>query len=291
MTDPAARRRHSPAGRLAAHGVLILLAIPFVLPLVWMVSTSLKTDAQIFPREGSAEAQSVITGLVPNPVAWENYPAALTTVPFASYLWNTTLLCLCTVILAVFSSAMVAWGFARMRFRGREALFALLLMTMALPGQVTMVPLFILFRELGWYGTYLPLIVPACFGTPFFIFLMRQFFLTIPVELLESARIEGASEWRIFWTIALPLSRPVLATCALFQFLWCWNDFLGPMLYLNDPSSYTLAYGLQQFMSAFDGKYAQLMAASTVFILPVIVLFFFAQRTFIQGIATTGSKG
>jgi len=167
----------------------------------------------------------------------------------------------------------------------------LLLATMALPGQVTMIPNFALFMKLGWYGTFLPLIVPAFFGAPFFIFLMRQFFMSLPEELAEAARLEGAGEWDIFWRIVMPLSKPVLATCALFQFLGTWNDFFGPLLYLNDPSRYTLAYGLQEFMSSYGGKYAQLMAATTLFTLPIILLFFLAQKTFIQGIATTGTKG
>jgi len=283
--------RLSPYQRLLTHAVLLVLAIPYVLPLIWMLSTSLKTDAQIFPREGSSISPVSLENLVPRPVQWANYPDALKTVPFAVYLQNTLMLCALNVLGAVGSSAIVAYGFARIRFKGREPLFLLLLATMALPGQVTMIPTFALYTKLGWYGTFLPLIVPAFFGSPFFIFLMRQFFMTLPEELAEAARIEGASEWDIFWRIVLPLSKPVLATCALFQFLGSWNDFFGPLLYLNDPSRYTLAYGLQQFMSSYGGKYAQLMAATTLFTLPIILLFFLAQKTFIQGIATTGTKG
>lgn len=162
--------------------------------------------------------------------------------------------------------------------------------TMALPGQVTMIPQFAVFRMLGWYGGYLPLTVPAFGGAPFFIFLLTQFFRTIPSEMAESARLDGAGEWTIFTRIVLPLSRPALATCALFQFLGTWNDFMGPLIYINDPKKYTLAYGLQQFYSSYDGKWAQLMAAATLFTLPIIVLFFFAQKTFIQGVATTGGR-
>ncbi|MGD0091387.1 MAG: carbohydrate ABC transporter permease [Planctomycetota bacterium] len=283
--------RLSPRQRLMTHAVLLVLAVPYILPLIWMLSTSLKSDLQIFPREGSSLSPVSLANLIPRPVQWRNYPDALKTVPFSLYLQNTLLLCLLNVAGAVASSAIVAYGFARIRFRGREPLFLLLLATMALPGQVTMIPTFALFTKLGWYGTFLPLIVPAFFGNAFFIFLMRQFFMTLPEELAEAARIEGAGEWDIFWRIVLPLSKPVLATCALFQFLGSWNDFFGPLLYLNDPSRYTLAYGLQQFLSSYGGKYAQLMAATTLFTLPVILLFFLAQKTFIQGIATTGSKG
>lgn len=283
--------RLSPRQRLLTHVVLLVMAVPYVLPLIWMLSTSLKTDEQIFPREGSNLSPVSLVNLIPSPVKWDNYPDALKAVPFAVYLQNTLLLCVLNVIGAVISSAVVAYGFARIRFRGREPLFLLLLATMALPGQVTMIPTFALYKALGWYGTFLPLIVPAFFGNAFFIFLMRQFFMTLPEELAEAARIEGASEWDIFWRIVLPLSKPVMATCALFQFLGSWNDFFGPLLYLNDPSKYTLAYGMQQFMSSYGGNYAQLMAATTLFTLPIILLFFLAQKTFIQGIATTGSKG
>jgi multiple sugar transport system permease protein len=199
-------------------------------------------------------------------------------------------LCLLTVVGVVLSSAIVAYGFARLAFRGRDVWFYVMISTMALPGQVTMIPVFALFRALGWYGTFLPLVVPAFFGAPFFIFLLTQFFKTLPGELAESARVDGAREWTIFTRVILPLAKPALATVALFQFIGTWNDFFGPLLYLNDPGKYTLAYGLQQFLSSYGGKWAQLMAAATVFTLPIILLFFFAQRTFIQGVATTGGK-
>jgi multiple sugar transport system permease protein len=161
---------------------------------------------------------------------------------------------------------------------------------MALPVQVTMIPVFAMFRWLGWYGTYLPLTVPAFFGTPFYIFLLTQFYRSLPFELSEAARVDGAGDWTIFWRIILPLSKPALATCALFQFLGTWNDFFGPLLYINDARRYSLAYGLQQFLSVHSGMWAQLMAGATLFTLPIILLFFFTQRTFIQGIATTGGK-
>jgi ABC-type glycerol-3-phosphate transport system permease component len=281
--------RISLAQRFMTHGVILVLCIPAVLPLLWMVSTSFKGDAQLYGA--GAEAQSVSSVLLPWPVHWQNYPAALRTAPLSTYLKNTLLLCGFTVVGAVFSSAMVAYGFARLQFKGKSAMFLLMISTMALPSQVTMIPVFALFRFLGWYGTFLPLIVPSFFGTPFYIFLLTQFYRTLPEELAEAARIDGASEWRIFWQVMLPLSKPALVTCALFQFLGTWNDFFGPLLYLNDPSKYTLAYGLQQFMASFyGGKWAELMAGATLFTLPIIALFFFAQKTFIQGIATSGSK-
>jgi len=288
--------KRSPTGlnryqKLGTHAVLIMLCLPFIMPLVWMVSTSLKSDSQIYVKEGEAAVAFSVKNLVPSPVKWSNYPAALKTVPFAVYLRNTLFLCALTVIGAVASSAIVAYGFARMRFAGRDALFYVMLATMALPAAVTMVPTFALFRWLGWYGTFLPMIVPSFCGSAFYIFLLRQFFGTIPEELSEAARIDGASEWRIFVRVMLPLAKPALATCALFQFLGTWNDFFGPLIYINDPSKYTLAYGLQQFLSNYGSMWAQLMAGACIFTIPIIVLFFFAQKTFIQGIATTGTKG
>lgn len=274
--------------KFLVHLALVILAIPAALPLLWMFSTSLKADDQVYA--GSSGGGFEVANLFPHPVVWSNYPKALSTVPFDIYLRNTLTLGIICVVGAVASSACVAYGFARINFRGRGPLFALLIATMALPGQVTMIPVFELFRSLGWYGTYLPLTVPSFMGAPFFIFLLAQFFKTLPEEIPESARLDGAGEFRIFTQIVLPLAKPALATCALFQFLGTWNDFMGPLIYVNDPSKYTLAYGLQQFMSAYGGQWTQLMAASIVFTLPIIVLFFFAQRTFIQGIATTGGK-
>ncbi len=277
--------------RLCVYLLLIALSIPAMLPLVWMVSTSLKPDSQIFAAQGASASTISLSTLLPHPVRWRNYPDALQTIPFFMYLHNTLWLCVLTVLGAVTSSAIVAYGFARLQFKGKNALFLLMIATMALPGQVTMVPIFAMYRGLRWYGSFLPLIVPAYFGAPFFIFLLTQFYRTLPQELSDAARVDGASEWLILWRILMPLSKPALATCALFQFLWTWNDFFGPLLYLNDPSRYTLAYGLQQFLGNHSGEWAPLMAASTLFTVPIIVLFFCAQRTFIQGIATTGAKG
>ncbi|ACB75034.1 carbohydrate ABC transporter permease [Opitutus terrae] len=234
---------------------------------------------------------------------WSNYPNALASmgggaaagsgnVSFWVFLSNTLIVCVLGVIGTVLSNAIVAYGFARLRWRGRDAFFALTLATLMVPFPVLMVPLYGVFRELGWIGTLMPLWVPAFFGSAFNIFLMRQFFLTIPEELSEAARIDGSSEWRIFWRIILPLSKPVLAVAALFHFLYAWNDFMGPFLYLTRKETFTLSIALQNYQSQTGGvQWHYLMAASTVTVLPIIVLFFFAQRTFIQGIATTGSKG
>lgn len=276
---------------LLNHTALVVLAIPCLLPLVWMLSTSLKTDAQIFPRGGDQAVQLQFSDLMPHPVKWTNYPEALTFVPFALYLRNTLIICLTSVLGAVLSSAFAAYGFTQFQFRGRGLLFMLLMATMALPGQVTMVPVFLMYRQIGWCDTWLPLIVPSFLGIPFFVFLMATFFRTLPRDLFEAARIDGCGEARIFFQICLPLSVPVMATCALFQFLWQWNDFLGPLLFLNSPEKFTLAYGLQQFLNSYEGQWSYLMAAATVFTAPIILLFFFTQRTFIQGITFSGLKG
>lgn len=274
----------SPVERAAAHAALILLCIPALLPLLWMVATSLKGDSQIFT------ASFNLAALLPSPPRWRNYADAVSSIPFVTYLKNTLLLCAVSVVGSVSSSAVAAYGFGKLEFPGKNFLFLLMISTMALPAQVTMVPVFAMFRWLHWYGTYLPLMVPAFFGAPFYIFLLTQFYRNLPTELAEAARIDGASDWRIFWQIMMPLSRPALVTCALFQFMGTWNDFFGPLLYINNPDRYTLAYGLQQFLSLHGSEWSRLMAASTLFVLPIIVLFFFAQKTFIQGIAATGGK-
>ena len=286
---PPARPRRRSLGlnrsqTLTAHAALLVLCIPALMPMVWMVATSLKADTQIFAT------QITLRSLFPYPAHWGNYVGAMRAIPLVLYLKNTLLLCILTVIGAVGSSAVVAYGFAKMEFPGKGFLFLVMISTMALPVQVTMVPVFALFRWLHWFGTYLPLIIPSFFGAPFFIFLLTQFYRTLPSELSEAARVDGAGEWRIFWQIMAPLSKPALVTCALFQFMGTWNDLFGPLLYINDPGKYTLAYGLQQFVSIHGSEWARLMAGSTIFVLPIILLFFFAQKTFIQGIATTGGK-
>jgi multiple sugar transport system permease protein len=238
---------------------------------------------------------------------WENYPDALNRldggsgepesltgkhrVSFGRFTANSLIVCVLGVIGTVLSNAIVAYGFARIRWRGRDALFAVTLATMMVPFPVLMVPLYSVFKELNMIGTLMPLWVPAFFGSAFNIFLMRQFFRAIPEELSEAARIDGCSEWTIFWRIILPLSKPVLATAGVLHFLHAWNDFMGPLLYLTRKETFPLSLALQSFQAQNGGvQWHHLMAASTVTIIPVVVLFFFAQKTFVQGIATTGSK-
>ncbi len=235
---------------------------------------------------------------VPPVWRWENYVRAITYkaeelgyIPFVRYGRNTLYIAILSVIGVVLSNALVAYGFARIDWPGRNIAFAVTIATMMIPFPVLMVPVYVLFKNLGWVGTPKPLWVPAFFGGAFNIFLLRQFFMSIPFELSDAAKIDGCSEFRIFREIILPLAKPALAVVALFHFMHVWNDFLGPLIYLTDQRTYTLAYGLQAYQSQHGGtQWPLLMAASTVVVLPVIVLFFLAQKTFIQGITVTGMK-
>lgn len=278
---PRRRRRADPPRRVAVHAVLLALAVVFVLPFYWMVATSLKTDRQIFE----------VMAWAPDPVVWKNYARAVSYIPFARYTWNTLVICVLTIFGTVLSCSLVAYSFSRIAWKGRNALFILVLATLMLPGQVTMIPVFLIFKWLHWIGSAKPLIVPAFFGSAFYVFLLRQFFFSIPKELSESARMDGASEFGIYARIVMPLSKPALATVALFTFIGGWTDFLGPLLYLNDPKQYTLSLGLQQFVSQHGAEWSMLMAASTLMALPIIVLYFLAQQTFVEGITLTGIKG
>jgi multiple sugar transport system permease protein len=223
---------------------------------------------------------------------WTAPDATGHSITFLTYLANTLIVAVLGVIGATLSSALAAYGLSRIRWRGSRSLFAITLATMMVPFPVLMVPLYGLFRDLGWLGTLKPLWVPAFFGGAFNIFLLRQFFMTIPKDLSEAARIDGCSEWQIFWRIILPLAKPALSVVALFHFLFVYNDFLGPLLFLPEPATFTMALGLQQYQSQLGGgEWHLLLAASVILVLPVVVLFFFTQKTFIQGISTTGMKG
>jgi multiple sugar transport system permease protein len=269
-------------GRIAVYLFLSVSAIAFIVPLWWQIATSLKVDTQIFTFPPI---------WIPNPIDWANYPESWTFIPFFRYLWNTLYIAIWNVLGIVISCSLTAYGLSRVEWPGRDLLFKVVLATMMLPFAVTMIPLYIVFTKLGWVGSYAPLIVPAFFGSGFDIFLLRQFFMTIPMELSDAGRIDGASHWDIYWRIMLPLSKPALTTVALFTFLHSWQDFMGPLLYLSDDDKLTLALGLQKFMILHDAEWAYLMAASTTFTIPIIVLFFLVQRTFIQGITLTGLKG
>jgi ABC-type glycerol-3-phosphate transport system permease component len=265
-----------------SHLFLIAGSFFFILPFLWLLSTSLKPDHQVF----------VFPPVwMPNPIKWVNYPKAVNYIPFFVYLRNTFVICVVSSIGAVLSCSLSAYGFSRIRWPGRDVLFTVMLSTMMVPFQVRMIPLFLTFRRLGLVNTYGPLTIPAFFGVAFFIFLLRQFFMTIPLELSDAAKVDGCSESGIYWRIILPLAKPALAVVALFQFIGSWHDFLGPLIYLNRRSMFTLSLGLRQFQTEHGAEWTFLMAASTLTILPIIILFFLTQKTFIQGITLTGLKG
>lgn len=267
---------------ILSHAVLIGLSIIFLIPFVWMLIGSFKTleDMNAFPAVW-----------FPKVLTLENYMAAAEIFPFVRYLFNTLIVSVLSVVGAVLSSSFVAYGLARINWSWRTPLFVIILSTMMIPFYVTMVPLFTMFRAIGLTDTYVPLIAPHFFGVPIFVFLLRQFFMGIPQEISESARIDGANELRIYAQIILPLTKPALVAVGLLQFLVSWNDLLGPLIYLSDADKYTLSLGLTFFRSEWATQFGPLMAASTIVVLPVVVLFFFAQRSFIQGITLTGIKG
>jgi ABC-type glycerol-3-phosphate transport system permease component len=269
----------------SSYTILLLGAFFILLPLVWMLSTSLKTPANVykFPPE-----------FIPDPIKFSNFPEALTIVPFGRYYLNTSIVTVGNIVGHLLSCSLVAFAFARLRAPGKNLLFMLVLSTVMIPFYVRMIPLFILYRTFGWLDTLLPLIVPAFFaGNAFFIFLLRQFFLTINRELEDAARIDGCSTFGVYWRIILPLSKPALAVIAVFDFVFNWNDFLGPLIFLNSNRNRTVAVGLAYFQGSMETAPMThlLMAAALVSIVPVLILFFFTQRHFIQGIVFTGMKG
>lgn len=268
--------------RVVLYLVLVAGALFFLTPFAWMVSTSLKPDDQVF---------LIPPTWIPDPPMWSNYVRLMTEIPFLRYLGNTVFVTVLSVTFYLASSAVVAYGFAKLRWPGRETLFYALLATMVLPPQVTLIPQFVMFQKLGWVGTFLPLVVPALTGSAFAVFLLRQFYAAIPNDISDSARIDGANEWQIFSRIVLPLAKPALATAALFIFIWTWTDFLNPLIYLTDDRLYTLAIGLQQLASTRAAAWPLLMAGSLLMSVPIIVLFFFAQKTFIAGVSTAAVKG
>ncbi|WP_353056541.1 carbohydrate ABC transporter permease [Sporosarcina luteola] len=255
---------------LLAAGSLLILS-----PIWWMISTSLKSMAEVMTYPPT---------FYPHEWNWGNYIKTWKAAPFDTYAINTITITMLVVIGSVLVNSFIAYGFAKVPFKGRGILFAIVLSTMMIPGFVTLIPQYVLFSKLQWINTYYPLVVPAFFGSAFFIFLLRQFYMTIPNELIEAAKIEGASHFRIWWTIGLPLTKPALATVAIFSFNGAWNDFLGPLLYLNDENLYTLQLGLQVFKGEMNTQWNYLMAGSLLVLLPVIILFFFFQKYFIQGI-------
>jgi multiple sugar transport system permease protein len=270
------------AGRAAAFCLVLIFATAFVFPLYWMALTSLKTLPEVFHMP---------TVWWPETLKWSNYPDALDVFPFRQYAVNTLQITVPVAVGTTVSSSLVAYGFSRLRWRGRDTVFYLVLATLMIPSWVTLVPLYILFNNLGWVNTYRPLIVPAFFGDPFSIFLLRQFFLRQPQDLVDAARVDGASHVRIFAQIIVPLSRPALTVVTLFSFIYSWTDFFNPLIYLSTPDKYTLQLGLFNFFAQRVVDWPGFMAASMAVLAPVAILFFLAQKAFIEGISFTGLRG
>jgi multiple sugar transport system permease protein len=274
------------SGQTLAYAVLLILSAIVILPFGWMLTVALKPAGvpvftlppEWFPTDYWE---------------WENFRRALidSTQPFGRYFLNTTLIVAVNIVGTLFSCSLAAYAFARLRFRGSEVLFNILIITMLVPWQALIVPQFLLFFKLGWYGSYLPLMVPSFTGGAFFIFLIRQYMRTFPKDLDDAARIDGASYFRIYWDIILPLSRPVLMVVVVFVFLGGWSDLLGPLIYLNETNQFTLAIGLANFVTRSGTDWNLLMAANLITIIPVLIVYYFAQGKLIGGIASVGLKG
>jgi ABC-type glycerol-3-phosphate transport system permease component len=270
--------------RVLATTLIWLLLAVVMTPFFWMLSTALKEEGQVWlqpPR------------WIPQPLRWDNFYQAVTQIPFLTFFINSVIVTGLSVLGTLLSCSMAAYAFARLRAPDRTILFIILLATMMLPGEVTLVSTYLLFKGLGWLDSFKPLVVPAFFGAPFYIFLLRQFFLTIPLELDEAARIDGAGYFRIYWRIVLPLAKPGLVTVAVFTFFGSWSDFLRPLIYLNSMDKYTLAVGLNYFIGQFSSQtpWNWFMAASVLAMMPCLIVFLVAQRWFIQGAVLTGIKG
>jgi multiple sugar transport system permease protein len=279
---PPAIRRRRMLMSVANHSVAIALSIAFLLPFVFILATALMTNQQ-----------TLSSHIWPHPFAWSNFKTVFHSFPFVRYTLNTVTYAGLATVGVVLSCTPVAYALSRLQWRGRQVALMLVLSTLMLPPQVTVVPLYVIFVRLHWIGSLKPLIVPLFFGDAFTIFLLRQFFMTIPHELSDAARVDGANEFQILTRVIVPLAKPALAAVALFQFLYSWNDFFNPLLYAgSNPNSWTLAVALQQFTALSRGVLWNLqMAASLLFVLPVIVIFFFAQKVFVEGITLTGVKG
>jgi ABC-type glycerol-3-phosphate transport system permease component len=270
--------------KMLVYALLILFSAVFLFPLFWMLTSALKPEAQIFKWPPQ---------WIPNPIQWSNFVDAFSNrlLPFDRFIANTLLIEAGVLAGRLISCTLVAYGFARLRAPGKNFMFTILLATLMLPNAAVLIPQYILFNAFGWINTFIPLILPAWFGNAYAIFLMRQFFMTIPRELEEAALIDGASTLKIIWSVIVPLSTPVLSVIAILTFKDTWNDFMTPLLYLSEPSKYTVAVGLAYFNGQFDVQMNLLMAASFTLMLPIIILFIFAQRAFVEGISLTGLKG
>ncbi len=262
--------------------VLIIITIFFLLPFVWIFSTSLKLPQQIFVYPPQ---------WIPNPISTDNYKEAVTTIPFLLYIWNTIKLALLAMLGNVLVSPMVAYAFSKLNWKGRDKVFILVLATMMLPFTLTMIPLYATWSKLNLINTVVPLVAQDFLGKAYFVFLLRQFFLRVPNELIEAGRIDGASEAQIFWKIAYPLTKPALVTVGIFAFVWSYTDFMGPLIYLKKPEMWTISLGLSQFTSSVGVNWPAMMAVAMLSIIPMVIVFAFLQRYFMEGSTSSGIKG
>ena len=280
-TTRITRRQRTLIQKTVIHLTLLAGVSLMFIPLMWTISTSLKSPGEVylFPPTW-----------IPNEIMWSNYYRAVTAIPFFLYLWNTVFITAVSIVGKVISITLVAFAFARLRWWGRDVMFIVMLATMMLPPHITLIPQFIMFKWLGWIDTFLPLIVPTFFGGPYLTFLVRQYLLAIPRELDDAARIDGCSDFGLYWRIIMPLAKPAVLIVVIFVFNGTWNEFLLPLIYLHNPDLFTLALGLRMFQGEASTSWNLLMAASLLSMLPVIILFFVTQRHFIQGIVFTGVK-
>ncbi len=278
----ARKRARRVIGHALVYALMTALALLFMLPIFWMASTSLKLPREIFawPPEW-----------IPSTPQWDNYAEAFGKYPLARYMLNSTILVVANVIGGLISVPIIAYGFARFDFPFKHVLFLLMLSTMMVPGHIKLIPMFWLYQKLGLIDTYWPLILPAYFGNPFFVFLMTQFIRTIPRELDDAARIDGAGAWGILYRIIIPLCRPALTVVVVFTFVWVWNDFLEPIIFLRDWDSYPISVGLAFFQGRYSVEWHLFMGATLVSIIPILVVYFFAQKHLIGGLASIGIKG
>lgn len=267
--------------RALFYALVVLLCFIFLMPFTIMLTTSLKT---------SSDAFTIPVQILPRKIVLENYPAALATIPYVRYMGNTIYITVFSVIGQIIVTPMIAYSLSKIKWRGSKIISALLMAVMMIPYTVTMIPLYRVFSKLHWTNTYIPLILPAFLGKPFFIIITRQFFNGIPNSLMEAARIDGANEFQRYTQIALPLCKPVLTTVGIYAFMDAWSDYLAPMIYINKPEKLTLSLGLQQFISQFTVKWPELMAAAVLFVAPVLVFFLIFQKNFVQGVSTSGLK-
>jgi len=277
---PAAKKRRIPWRDIALYLSLTVVSAIFAIPFIWLILTSLKPPAEVFSNS-----------LIGSDIHIKNYQDVFRYAPVSRWLINSLIISVLAVVTVTLSSSLIAYGFARLRFRGRNQLFALVICTYMLPGAATMVPTFLIWNKLGAVNTFFPLWASNIFGSAFYIFMLRQFLFTIPQDFVDAARVDGAGYFRIYWNIMLPLITPALAAVAVFEFQAKWNDFMTPLIYLNDPSKYTMSLGLASFKTDFEMQWALWMAASVIFTIPMVVLFFIAQRFFIEGSVSSGVKG